>query len=539
MTKLTLTPVSNLSNGSAVGAINENYDRIEAAFENVLSRNGDTPNQMGADIDLNSNDLLNVNELDATVLKVGGVNIGQRVQDALTAAIEAEASAVDALASETNAAVSATLAKIAADQADNRRDYSTKISAQSSNIPANILYIRVAGDTVEGGVGGGTFVDTDNGSKDTFVSGDGRTWYRAFDTITQTNPNSPGWNVSFNPPAAPGYSNGMARTYIVNGNTPNPVNGWLLNYIVESSYDKDIMGAITTSPVAVGINVGMQVQKANAGNDFWPLLGVLDIQAAGTAGQATSGILRGNWTGTNIAAGLRAQGENYSGRAGYGLIVSASLTDGLGAYFDNSFANGVFVHMARDFGVRVGGLQGAQQALLPDKPFVFQTADGSQDIWSIVNNGGLTATMRLQGAFTLESGTLPLIQIGNVGAAADQKNWQMFGAADGTFQIRTLNDAQNFAETVFQINRTGAVFDSISFGGGKATIDKGGYINALSGIRVGGNQVLGGRDTGWTAMTGGVDRNGALDTSTVTLAQLAARVSALQTALTIHGLIGA
>lgn len=85
MTKLTLTPVSNLSNGSAVGAINENYDRIEAAFENVLSRNGDTPNQMGADIDLNSNDLLNVNELDATVLKVGGVNIGQRVQDALLA----------------------------------------------------------------------------------------------------------------------------------------------------------------------------------------------------------------------------------------------------------------------------------------------------------------------------------------------------------------------------------------------------------------------------------------------------------------------
>ena len=93
MTKLTLTPVSNLSNGSAVGAINENYDRIKTAFENVLSRNGDTPNQMKADIDMNSNDLLNVKELGAEVLKVGGVNINSRIQAAITAADEAKTSA--------------------------------------------------------------------------------------------------------------------------------------------------------------------------------------------------------------------------------------------------------------------------------------------------------------------------------------------------------------------------------------------------------------------------------------------------------------
>lgn len=73
MAKLTLTPVTNLSSGSAVSAINENYDRIEAAFENVLSRDGDTPNQMTADIDLNSNDILNVTNLDVKNLTIDGV----------------------------------------------------------------------------------------------------------------------------------------------------------------------------------------------------------------------------------------------------------------------------------------------------------------------------------------------------------------------------------------------------------------------------------------------------------------------------------
>jgi len=52
-------------------------------------------------------------------------------------------------------------------------------------------------------------------------------------------------------------------------------------------------------------------------------------------------------------------------------------------------------------------------------------------------------------------------------------------------------------------------------------------------------KVLGSRDTGWTAMTGTTNKATAYDTSTVTLAQLAGRVMALQAALTAHGLIGA
>lgn len=64
-------------------------------------------------------------------------------------------------------------------------------------------------------------------------------------------------------------------------------------------------------------------------------------------------------------------------------------------------------------------------------------------------------------------------------------------------------------------------------------------LNDAGNIQIGSNQVVGARDTGWTAMTGTTNKATAYDTSTVTLAQLAGRVMALQAALTTHGLIGA
>lgn len=57
-------------------------------------------------------------------------------------------------------------------------------------------------------------------------------------------------------------------------------------------------------------------------------------------------------------------------------------------------------------------------------------------------------------------------------------------------------------------------------------------------LKVGSNQVVGARDTGWTAMTGSPDKATAYATGSVTLPQLAGRVAALQAALTTHGLLG-
>lgn len=63
-------------------------------------------------------------------------------------------------------------------------------------------------------------------------------------------------------------------------------------------------------------------------------------------------------------------------------------------------------------------------------------------------------------------------------------------------------------------------------------------VTATPGIRINSTQVVGAQDTGWTAMTGTTNKATSYDTSTVTLAQLAGRVMALQAALTTHGLLG-
>lgn len=60
MAKLTLSNLSNESVPSSSATINANNDAIETALENTLSRDGTTPNQMEANLDMNSNRILNL-----------------------------------------------------------------------------------------------------------------------------------------------------------------------------------------------------------------------------------------------------------------------------------------------------------------------------------------------------------------------------------------------------------------------------------------------------------------------------------------------
>lgn len=71
MAKLTLSPVSAFTQ-SAITTINQNMDDIETALEKTLSRDGTTPNQMTADLDINHNDVINVDNLDATNIILNG-----------------------------------------------------------------------------------------------------------------------------------------------------------------------------------------------------------------------------------------------------------------------------------------------------------------------------------------------------------------------------------------------------------------------------------------------------------------------------------
>lgn len=71
----TLSDITSLTNSSNINVINQNWDAIQEAFDNTISRDGSTPNTMAVDLDLNGNDLLNVGTIDVGGLTVGGQQV--------------------------------------------------------------------------------------------------------------------------------------------------------------------------------------------------------------------------------------------------------------------------------------------------------------------------------------------------------------------------------------------------------------------------------------------------------------------------------
>ena len=167
-----------ITSGYNLSKINSNFEKIETALQDAVSRSGNTPNQMNSDLDMNSNDILNVNSISASTIIADGADLTNRIEAALNAANEAEDSAEAASLSETNAAISATLAQGAADVADNRRDYPTKAIAEASSIPANINYIRLASLNTLGDGKDRLYIKrgVEPVSSDKFQSADGAWW---------------------------------------------------------------------------------------------------------------------------------------------------------------------------------------------------------------------------------------------------------------------------------------------------------------------------------------------------------------------------
>jgi len=72
--KASLTDVATGYTSQAT--LNDNFEALNDAFDNTLSLDGSTPNQMGADLDLNGFDLLNADNISLTgSLSVSGVNL--------------------------------------------------------------------------------------------------------------------------------------------------------------------------------------------------------------------------------------------------------------------------------------------------------------------------------------------------------------------------------------------------------------------------------------------------------------------------------
>jgi len=137
MAKLTLNNVS--SGYISTDALNTNFDLIETALENTLSRDGTSPNPMQAHLDMDGYDILNIGDA-----LIGGVGLAASVTAAGESASEAAISAAEALASETNAAGDAAIAAAAAFELEDL-EYRGAWVAATAYLKNNIVYYSTDG----------------------------------------------------------------------------------------------------------------------------------------------------------------------------------------------------------------------------------------------------------------------------------------------------------------------------------------------------------------------------------------------------------
>lgn len=73
---------------NSANIINTNFDNVRESFDNTLSRDGSTPNEMNSDLDMSDNALINVGSITS-----GGVDLTQALEDAVQASEGYSASA--------------------------------------------------------------------------------------------------------------------------------------------------------------------------------------------------------------------------------------------------------------------------------------------------------------------------------------------------------------------------------------------------------------------------------------------------------------
>lgn len=134
MAKLTLSDLSSLENqSSAIATINANNTLIENALELTLSRDGTAPNIMVADLDMNSNQILNLPTPVATNDAVTKGYADSAYGNSLENAASAAASAVAATASQVASAASAAAAVVSANAASSSSSAATISAAAASS----------------------------------------------------------------------------------------------------------------------------------------------------------------------------------------------------------------------------------------------------------------------------------------------------------------------------------------------------------------------------------------------------------------------
>lgn len=149
-------------------------------------------------------------------------------------------------------------------------------------------------------------------------------------------------------------------------------------------------------------------------------------------------------------------------------------------------------------------------------------------------HGDRSAEVATMHAFTQISGTITDAQHGARSGGTLHANAIAGGAAgflSGT--DKALIDTATAAATANALVKRGAA-GAASFAGTVDVVN----VDASGRYQVAGLNILGPRNTGWTAFSGVTNKATAYATGTVTHVELAERVAAIQVALTTHGILG-
>lgn len=113
MPKVTLLTINSLDNPSAVQQLNTNFTRLSQQIDLLLSRDGESPNQMAATLDVNANSIINLPSPTQATEPARHGDIQTYVDQASASATAAAASAASVVGDATAAAAARTGAEAA------------------------------------------------------------------------------------------------------------------------------------------------------------------------------------------------------------------------------------------------------------------------------------------------------------------------------------------------------------------------------------------------------------------------------------------